>query len=83
MGRACINKTYITLISMVPKYKHMDEFCPINLGNVSYKIISKVLINKQKFLILVIFHVQSTFVSTIIITDNAILSFQCTHVIKV
>ena len=61
----------------------MSEFWPINLCNVSYKIISKVLANKLKpILFTVILENQSSFVPSKHITDNDLVVFEILHYLK-
>ena len=43
-----INYTYIVLIPKIKSLKKVSDYRPISLGNVMYKIISKVLANKLK-----------------------------------
>ena len=43
-----LNHTFITLIPKVPFLKEVTHFRPINLCNVIYKIISKILVNRVK-----------------------------------
>ena len=66
-----INKTNI---SHIPKTNHptrMTKLRPINLCNVTYKLISKVLANILKFIMpSIISENQSAFTSERLITDN-------------
>lgn len=78
-----LNKTLISLIPKVKKPKHLSEFRPISLCNVSYKIIAKYLVNRLKrALNEIIAPTQSAFVLGRMITDNAILGFKCLHAIS-
>lgn len=48
MSTAEINKTIITIVPKIENPTKMTEFRPINLSNVIYKLISKVLVNRLK-----------------------------------
>ncbi|XP_038875006.1 uncharacterized protein LOC120067528 [Benincasa hispida] len=72
-----INKIYITPISKVIEPKHMSEFRPTSLYNVSYKIVVKSLANRMKKVWdVIIFPSYSAFFLERLITDNAILGFE-------
>ena len=43
-----LNHTFITLIPKIPKPEKVTQFRPIAICNVTYKIISKILVNKLK-----------------------------------
>lgn len=67
---------------MIPKVnspKHVNNYCPINLCNVLYKIITKMLTNRLKLVLpTVISPNQSAFVSRRLITDNILAAYE-TH----
>ena len=42
------NQTFITLIPKIPNSEEVSHFRPINLCNVLYKIISRVIVNRLK-----------------------------------
>lgn len=67
-----------TCISLIPKIKNsetMNDFWPISLCNVLYKVISKVLMNHMKPILSSLINIsQSAFVTERLITDNIIVA---------
>lgn len=72
-----------TLIALIPKKKKVErvtDFRPINLSNVCYKIVAKVLANRwRQVLDKVIYQCQSAFIPGRLITDNILIVFECMY----
>ena len=79
----CLHKMNFTHIVLVPEMnepQHITEFCLIGLSNVVFRIVSKVLANRLKTILLnVISDSQSAFVPGRLITDNTIVAFEMLH----
>lgn len=91
MEESCIQKyvlkalkyTSLTLIHKGKFIESPDKFRPISLYNVIYKIISKVLTNRVKsILLLLISHQRSDYVEGRKILDNIIFSHELIHSLK-
>ena len=77
------NFTYVTLIPKMKNPKKISEFRPISLCNVIYKLISKVLANCLKPLLLsIVSENQSAFQASKVITDNILMAFETLHYMK-
>lgn len=46
-----LNKTYISLIPKVLSAKSLNQFRPISFYNFEYKIVSKAMVNRLKYLL--------------------------------
>jgi hypothetical protein len=75
-----------TIIGLVPKHndpKTLKDYRPIALCNVIYKIIAKCIANRLRPLLDgLISENQSAFIPGRLITDNALIAFECFHHIQ-
>jgi hypothetical protein len=78
-----VNDTAIVLIPKVDQPMELKDFRPISLCNVLYKVVSKCLVNRLRPLLdELVSQSQSAFVPGRMITDNALLAFECFHFIQ-
>jgi hypothetical protein len=80
---AGMNDTTIVLLSKVDRPELLKDFRPILLCNVIYKIVSKCMVNRLRPLLKdIIAAPQSAFIPGRMITDNALIAFECLHAIN-
>lgn len=78
-----INYTYIVLIPKVKNHVKVSEFRLINLCNVRYKLVLKVISNRlKKILPTIVSNSQSAFIPKRLITDNVIVAYETLHSMK-
>ncbi|KAI9186926.1 hypothetical protein LWI28_022388 [Acer negundo] len=78
-----INSSLIALIPKCHQTEEMTDYRPISLCNVAYKIVAKTLANRFKLVLgKVILETQIAFIPGRLISDNAIIGFECLHALK-
>lgn len=78
-----VNDTAIVLIPKVSNPEVLKDFRPISLCNVIYKVVSKCLVNCLRPVINdIISPTQSAFIPGRLITDNALIAFECMHALQ-
>ncbi|KAL5793491.1 hypothetical protein ACOSP7_002085 [Xanthoceras sorbifolium] len=77
-----LNSTLIVLIPKIPNPTRIVDFRPISLCNVIYTIVAKALVNCFRYVLgNVISENQSDFLPGQLITNNAIIGYECTQLI--
>ncbi|KAK3229640.1 hypothetical protein Dsin_001521 [Dipteronia sinensis] len=80
---ASVNATLICLILKTQVAYRITEFRPISLCNVIYKIVIKSMANRFCMVLGdVIYETQSAFILGRLISDNAIIGFECIHALR-
>jgi hypothetical protein len=78
-----VNDTAIVLIPKVDQPETLKDFRPISLCTVMYKVIAKCMVNRLRPILGEIISLnQSAFVPGRLITDNALVAFECLHFIE-
>lgn len=78
-----INRTYINLIPKVPNVVSVNDFRPISLFNVLYKIIASVMVNRLRPVLKSLISIfQHAFVPDHSITDNVFLAHEVLEYIR-
>lgn len=78
-----VNETCIVLIPNIPHPETLKDFRPISLCNVIYKVVSMCMVDRLRPLLKdIISQNQSAFIPGRLITDNAIIAFECLHAIS-
>jgi hypothetical protein len=77
------NDTTIALIPKSNKAEDLKDYRPISLCNVLYKVISKCIVNRLRPMLEgLISETQSAFLPCRLISDNALIAFECFHHIQ-
>lgn len=79
----CFNKTFIVLIPNVQDASNFSQFWPISLCNFSYKIVSKIVVNRLIALLPKIISLnQGAFVEGCWIAENMVIPHELAHKVK-
>ena len=78
-----LNQTYLTLIPKINSLEEVNHFRPISRRNVSYKIISKIMVSRLKpYMDRLITPFQNAFVQGRNITDNILIAHEIFDILK-
>jgi hypothetical protein len=78
-----VNETAIVLILKIDQPETLKDFRPISLCTVMYKVIAKCMVNRLRPILGEVVSInQSAFVRGRLITDNALVAFECFHFIE-
>jgi hypothetical protein len=78
-----MNDTAIILIAKIDQPETLKDFRPISLCTVVYKVIAKCMVNRLRPILGELISVnQSAFIPGRLITDNALVAFECLHFIE-
>lgn len=78
-----LNHTYIALIPKMEKPKKATYLRPISLYNVIYRIVTKIIGHRLKYMLhSIILPTQSAFIPIRLIIDNVVICYECLHKIR-
>lgn len=78
-----LNHTYLALIPKANNSTSVNEFRPISLCNLLYKLIANILVNRLgRVLPSIISSCQIAFISGCLIIDNILVEYEVLHTMK-